>query len=230
MKAARPEDLATFDAERDALAAALGAWAGGQADALIRAAGDEGDGAPDLFALWAESSPERRAQLAALIQAHTWRLAQLGAWTVLDQYNPDADGWAPEVMEGWLAAAAASHAAQYEQAGYTAAVGALAAPDGWKAGLTTAMAGWVTKAALRAVTASTEARSFGGHDAAGASGLTHKVWKTGSRARSTHSRLDGDRVLLDDVFANGLRWPGDGRGSDAETANCNCRLTYERGE
>lgn len=231
MKASgRPEDLGTYEAERDALVEALTAWADGQAASLIRRAGAADAGAPDLYGLWAESSPERQAELAALIQGRTWRLAQIGAWAVLGTYNPDADGWAAEVMEGWLAAAAASHAAQYEEAGYAAAVGALASPDGWHAGLKTAMAGWVTNAAIRAVTASTEARSFGGHDAAGASGLVWKVWHTGSNARSSHAALNGDRVQLGDVFTNGLRWPGDATGKDSETANCNCRLTYERGE
>jgi hypothetical protein len=33
-------------------------------------------------------------------------------------------------------------------------------------------------------------------------------------------------VSLDDVFSNGLRWPGDGKGEAKETANCKCRLDY----
>ncbi|KDN86710.1 hypothetical protein [Kitasatospora cheerisanensis] len=226
----RPDDLGTFAVERDALTTSLTTWADTEAATLVRRAGPADAGAPDLYGLWGESSSERQARLAALIQGHTWRIAQVGAWAVLGTYNPDADGWDAGVMEGWLAAAAASHAAQYEQAGYAAAVGALASPDGWHAGLTAAMAGWVTNAAIRAVTASTESRSFGGHDAAGASGLVYKVWNTGSNARSTHAALNGDRVELGDVFTNGLRWPGDARGKDAETANCNCHLTYERGE
>ncbi|GAA1406244.1 hypothetical protein GCM10009639_53870 [Kitasatospora putterlickiae] len=229
-KAARPEELGTFEAERDALTESLSGWAARQAEQLLDQAGAKADGPPDFYSLWAASSPERQAQLAALIQAHGLRLAQVGAWAVLDDYNPDADGWDPAVMEAWLAAAAASHAEQYEQAGYTAALAAVGDPDGWQAGLRKTMASWVTAATLRAVTAATEARSFGGHDAAGASGLTYKVWNTGSSPRSTHARLDGDRVPLDDVFGNGLRWPGDAAGSVAETAGCNCRLTYEREE
>ncbi|MFF2612683.1 phage portal protein [Kitasatospora sp. NPDC058046] len=230
-KSARPDGLGTFDAERDAFSAALTAWAERQAEGLLERAGSaKADAPPDFYSLWAESSPARQAQLAALIQAHGLRLAQIGAWSVLDLYNPDADGWSADVMDGWLAAAARSHAEQFEQAGYAAALSSLGAEDGWQTGLKTAMTGWVGRAAVRAVTSATEARSFGGHDAAGASGLTYKVWNTGSKARSTHARLDGDKVLLDDVFGNGLRWPGDGRGEDAETANCNCRLTYERGE
>lgn len=235
MKSGRPEDLGTFAVERDALTGALTDWAGAQADALIARSGakaeGDGAGAPDLYALWGEGSPERQAKLSALIQGHTERLALLGAWGVLDVYNESADGWSADVMTGWLAAAAASHASQYEQAGYAAALSALTSPDGWQAGLKAAMAAWVVGAARRAVTAATEARSFGGHDAAGASGLVYKVWHTGGKnPRASHRALDGDRVELGDVFANGLRWPGDGHGKAAETSNCNCRLTYERGE
>jgi hypothetical protein len=77
------------------------------------------------------------------------------------------------------------------------------------------------------VTASTEARSFGGYDAAGASGLTRKVWRTGgANPRPSHRAQDGEQVALDDVFSNGLRWPGDGLGEAKEVANCNCRLDY----
>jgi hypothetical protein len=91
------------------------------------------------------------------------------------------------------------------------------------------MGAWVSAAATRATTAATEARSFGGHDAAGASGLTRKVWRTGGRnPRPSHKALDGESLALDDVFGNGLRWPGDGMGRVEETARCNCDLDYER--
>ncbi len=229
MKDGRPDDLGTFAAEQDAFTAALTTWAGKQADSLIRRAGAKDGAPPDFYSLWAESSPERQAQLAALIAGFGFRLAQIGAWAVLDLYNPGADGWDPGVMEGWLAAAAASAAAQYEQAGYDAAIVSATSPDGWQAGLKAGMSAWVSGAARRAVTSGTEARSFGGHDAAGASGLTYKVWHTGgTNPRASHKAMNGDRVELDDIFANGLRWPGDGHGRDSETANCNCHLTYER--
>ncbi|WP_432091821.1 hypothetical protein [Streptomyces sp. NRRL F-5630] len=132
-------------------------------------------------------------------------------------------------MEAWLTKAAESHAAQYEQAGYAAAVDAVREDGDWRDNLRTGMAAWVTAGALRAVTAGTEALSFGGHDAAGASGLTRKVWRTGGRnPRASHKALDGQDVALGDVFGNGLRWPGDGRGDAEETAGCNCSLNYTR--
>jgi hypothetical protein len=189
----------------------------------------DGDGPPDFYELWAAQSPERQAQLAAIIQAHGYRLAQIGAWSVLDVWNPGADGWSPEVMEAWLARAAESHAEQYEQAGHAAIVAAVADEGTWQDNLRTGMAAWVSASATRAVTAATEARSFGGHDAAGASGLTRKIWRTGGRnPRPSHKALDGEAVGLDDVFGNGLRWPGDGLGEAKETAHCNCELDYAR--
>jgi hypothetical protein len=167
--------------------------------------------------------------LAALIQGYGFRLAQIGAWSVLDVWNPDAGGWSADVMEAWLAKAAQSHAEQYETAAHTAMVAAVAEPGDWRDNLHQGMSAWVSAAATRATTAATEARSFGGHDAAGASGLTRKRWKTGGKnPRPSHRALDGEAVGLDDVFGNGLRWPGDGLGDAAETARCNCELDYER--
>jgi hypothetical protein len=163
------------------------------------------------------------------MQGYGLRLAQVGAWSVLDVWNPEADGWAPEVMEAWLSKAAASHAAQYEQAAYTAATAAVSKDGDWRDNLKAGLQSWVVAAGVRAVTASTEARSFGSHDAAGASGLTHKVWKLGGKnPRASHVRINGDSVELGGTFANGLRWPGDANGDADETANCHCSLDYTR--
>ncbi|EYT84007.1 hypothetical protein CF54_04030 [Streptomyces sp. Tu 6176] len=144
-------------------------------------------------------------------------------------WNPDADGWDATVMEAWLSKAAAAHAAQYEQAAYAAATDAVREDGDWRDNLKAGLKSWVVAAGVRAVTAATEARSFGGHDAAGASGLTHKVWRTGGKnPRASHVRLNGDSVELGQTFANGLRWPGDANGSADETAHCDCHLDYTR--
>ncbi|HET9381317.1 MAG TPA: hypothetical protein VFP69_10860 [Streptomyces sp.] len=229
MKAGRPDDLGTFDAERQAFTDALTAWAERQADGLLDRVDAKAGGPPDFYDLWAAQSPERQAQLAALIAGYGFRLAQIGAWSVLGLWNPEADGWDPAVMEAWLAKAAESHAAQYEQAAYTAATAAVREEGDWRESLRAGLASWVVAAGMRAATAATEARSFGSHDAAGASGLTHKVWRTGGKnPRASHVRLNGDSVELGGVFANGLRWPGDANGDAGETANCHCDLDYTR--
>ncbi|GAA3727397.1 phage portal protein [Streptomyces tremellae] len=227
-KSGRPKDLGTFERERDRFTDALTTWAQKQAETLLSAADAKADGPPDFYQLWAASSPERQAQLAALIQSWGFRLAQIGAWSVLGVWNPDAGGWDAAVMENWLAAAAKSHAEQYEQAGHQAIVTAIADEGDWRDNLAQGMSAWVSAGATRAVTAATEARGFGSHDAAGASGLEVKRWNTGSNPRADHAHMDGESVDLDALFSNGLRWPGDGLGAAAETAGCNCHLTYDR--
>ncbi|MEU1496062.1 phage portal protein [Streptomyces sp. NPDC005732] len=231
----KPSSIGTFASERDALEKTLTAFTERQADALLAAAGakaDDADGMPDLLALWAAGSEDRLAQLQALLAHHGYRLAQVGAWGVLDVWNPEAEGWSADVMLAWILAAAQTHAAQHEEAGR----GAVAAVqeeggDGWREALQSAAGAWGAAAAARAKTASTELRSFGSHDAAGASGLTKKVWVTGgTNPRASHKAQDGEQVDLDDVFSNGLRWPGDSGGETKELVNCNCSLDYAKEE
>jgi HK97 family phage portal protein len=231
----RPSSLGTFDTERDALESTLVKFTERQADALLAAASakaDDGSDMPDLLALWAKGSDDRLAQLQALLSHHGYRLAQVGAWGVLDVYNPEAENWSADVMLAWILAAAETHAQQHEDAGR----GAVAkvqeeGGDGWREALQSAAAAWGSAAAARARTAATETRSFGSHDAASASGLTQKTWRTGGKnPRPSHKAQDGESVSLDDVFSNGLRWPGDGQGRTEELVNCNCSLDYAKEE
>ncbi|MFF5778165.1 phage portal protein [Streptomyces virginiae] len=226
----RPEALGDFDAEQDSLIAAMEAWSESQMKKLLQAAGAKADGMPDLVALWAAGEDDRLAQLTALLASHGYSLAQVGAWEVLDKWNPEAAGWTPDVMLAWILAAAETHASAHEEAA-TEAVAAVQEEggDGWKAALVVAAASWVTSAALRSGTVSTELRSFGGHDAASATGLGKKTWRAGGRnPRVTHKALDGETVSLGDVFGNGCRWPGDGMAKPKEFINCKCHLDYGR--
>ena len=51
-----------------------------------------------------------------------------------------------------------------------------------------------------------------------------KTWRTTSgNPRASHAAMDGETVPLDDVFSNGLMWPG-GIGDPAEVAGCRCEL------
>jgi HK97 family phage portal protein len=230
----RPSALGTFASERDALERTLTAFTERQADALLSAAGakaaDDADGMPDLLALWASGSEDRLAQLQALLAHHGYRLAQVGAWDVLDVWNPEAENWSADVMLAWILAAAETHAAQHEESGREAVAAVQEeGGDGWREALQTAAVAWGTAAAVRALTASTELRSFGGHDAAGASGLTKKIWVTGgTNPRASHKAQNGEQVGLDDVFSNGLRWPGDSGGETKELVNCKCTLDYAK--
>lgn len=230
IKSARPDDLGDFPQEQQKLKQSLTRWTGRQMDRLRSAAGAKAASMPDLLALWDEGADDRLAQLQALLAEHGFRLAQVGAWEVLSAWNPETEGWDAEVMLAWILAATETHAAQHEQAGRDA-VAAVEDGDDWSDQLQHAAELWGTAAAGRALTAATEARSFGGHDAASASGLVKKIWRTGgTNPRASHRAQNGEQVQLDDVFSNGLRWPGDLLGEAKETARCNCTLDYARGD
>lgn len=56
-----------------------------------------------------------------------------------------------------------------------------------------------------------------------------KVWLStkDSRTRDSHRHLDGEKVEMEEIFSNGLRYPGDPRGSASEVIQCRCTQTYE---
>src|SRR5690625_33534 len=47
---------------------------------------------------------------------------------------------------------------------------------------------------------------------------------TSSNPRASHAAMHGEEVGIDDVFSNGLRWPGAYNGDPDETAGCECEL------
>jgi hypothetical protein len=53
-----------------------------------------------------------------------------------------------------------------------------------------------------------------------------KVWEaTGDdRTRDEHSLMDGEEVEVDELFSNGLMFPGDPNGEAEEVINCRCRV------
>ena len=76
-----------------------------------------------------------------------------------------------------------------------------------------------------AATTVTFASGFGSVEAArqNSQGAT-KTWRTtSSNPRSSHKRLDGETVGMDEDFSNGLAWPG-GVGDPDETAGCKCEM------
>ncbi|WP_344089172.1 hypothetical protein, partial [Luedemannella helvata] len=179
VKGGRPAELGTAVTEAEALATSLERWTKRAADRLLVAAGAKAGDMPDLLALWAAGSEDRLAQLEALLADHGYRLAQVGAWEVLNVWNPDAENWSADVMLAWILAAAATHAEQHEEAGRKAVAAAQErGGDGWRESLQGAALAWESAATVRAATSSTEFRSFGGHDAASASGLVKKIWRT----------------------------------------------------
>lgn len=70
-------------------------------------------------------------------------------------------------------------------------------------------------------------------DAIKRSGLTMKSWLTGDdgHVRDSHTAaMDQGPIPLDDVFNNGLRYPGDPSGPPEEVINCRCVLQAEESE
>lgn len=168
-------------------------------------------------------------ELRALLAGRARRLAQAGAAEVLDEWNPDRDGWSPDVMDPWLAKAAESNARRMNQGLYEQLAEVVLGPD-WEDAARQVLlaAGW---AGLWAITIGTESSSFGRHDAAQASGLTTKTWvTTSSNPRPSHAALAGMTIPADAVFATGGRWPGDPFQPVDENAGCQCVLQYGRGD
>lgn len=166
-------------------------------------------------------------RLKPIILRHIYQLAQVGAWDILDEWNPDADGWAAENLLAYLDKAAATNAARMVDGRRTqlADPGKLEDFDEKLRDALTAT-GW---AAVWAATFGTEAIGFGRHDAAQATGLGNKTWHTTStNPRPSHAAQNGETVAADDIFSNGLRWPGDHFGDPEETVNCSCTVTYNR--
>ncbi len=68
------------------------------------------------------------------------------------------------------------------------------------------------------------------------SGAQWKVWhhrpqknpRDGSDGGPNHVAMNGERVPIDGVFSNGLRFPCDPEGPAKETIKCRCYVTYER--
>ncbi|WP_338683934.1 phage portal protein [Streptomyces acidiscabies] len=231
VKAGQPSERTPVDDLREEFATALGELTDEQFAALAASAPD---GADAVREWWASGREVRQAAFLKVIRDFMVRAGLLGAHKVLDEFNPSADGWSADVMEPWLVAAALHHAELHDAAGERVAAEAveeLPEEGGVAAALLTAGALWAAAALVRSETAATEALSFGGHDAAEASGLLFKRWVvTSSDPRAEHATMNGQVVPLDGLFSNGLRWPGDGTADVDETANCRCELTYSEAE
>lgn len=217
--------LTRIEKQRDRFAGDLERALKAQAKRVREGLGS-GDSAGDLdgaFDLNLEA-----AELESVILPHTFAIAAAGAAIVLDQYNPDREGFSDEVMLPWLQTAAATTAALIA-GGMFRDVAARIVQPGWadelaayyEAATTGTSSSWAT-------TLTTASREFGQQDAAKASGLTQKTWihVGGATSRADHEALDGETVSIEDVFSNGLRWPGDPSGTAEDNAECRCRLEY----
>lgn len=222
VKAERPTDLADADTERARFLDRVGAfW-------QRHAARIEGSKSlPDLGEVF--DTDTVAAELRPIVQAHMQRLAEVGAWDVLAEWNPESEGWGPDQVEAWIATAAETNSGRWAS-GMRDGLAERYQRDDPEEGLTAFLREHgLTLALVLAGVFAREALSFGGWDAGKKSGLTRKTWNTTSgNPRAEHAALNGVTVGIDDTFPNGLRWPGDEFGTAADNANCQCRITYTR--
>lgn len=74
-----------------------------------------------------------------------------------------------------------------------------------------------------------DATGFGSQEGARRSGAIRKMWvhNRSSHPRADHAAMDGETVDMDDTFSNGMRWPHDWGGGDADDiVGCNCDIAY----
>ncbi len=170
--------------------------------------------------------------IASLILPHSYQLALVGAKGVLDRFNEKSEGFDPELMLPWLTKASSSQATQLNTGTFRRLSERIVGPE-WRTAVDELLAHVVDEqSAVWAQTIATASSSFGANDAAKASGLGVKTWRHsgGPDSRSSHAALDGETVALDEVFSNGMRWPGDPQAGADETASCHCSVAYGRGD
>ncbi len=79
------------------------------------------------------------------------------------------------------------------------------------------------------VIARTEAHTAAQHgnfDGYGQTGVKTKIWTAvmDSATRPSHAFLDGEEVMYNQKFSNGLMYPGDPNGPAREVVNCRCTI------
>lgn len=172
------------------------------------------------------------AELAAILLRHGLTAADLASKEVLDLFGgAKADEFDPDLMLPYLYAAANNTATRQNTATQQKISDAVTDPE-WPdrvADVYSEAKG--DRSITLAATLVTGLASFGAHEAAQHVGARTKTWNTLSpNARASHARMAGETVDIGSSFSNGLRYPGDSRGSADETAGCTCAISYGTGE
>lgn len=213
VKSATARRLSTLESD-------LLAWLDAQAAMLTSRLGVKA--LPSLDEVWRDQS-EQDTQLAELLAGHGQRVATAAAVAVLDVHNPGRDGWSADKLTPWVQAAAGTYAHAMNKGTEKALLLALSQAEDWQDRVRSLFADRSSYAQVWSQRVLTEVGSFGGHDAAKASGLTTKTWVSGD---SGHTWLDGTTVELADAFPEVGRWPGDFRGGVDNAEHCYCSLTF----
>lgn len=158
-----------------------------------------------------------------LLTAKTWGMI------VVESLEADVDG--EGFVDGMMAYITTHSEVQAENINsYTVAQlqDALATDDPKAAFKDVFIAAVSVWAARQAVGAVTSMLNFGATEGARASGLVRKTWQVNSsNPRPEHAAMNGETVGIGGTFSNGLRWPGDPRGSAEDNAGCQCSVRFE---
>jgi hypothetical protein len=177
---------------------------------------------------------------AALVNRPRWdddltgRLYAVGLAATIAAGKAASDEFDPARVEGYQYARAKGIAADINDSLEAEALEALTAEDP-RSAVEDLFKAWLTvNAARQALTMVTAAFGWGateaGRQAAQSGRPTTKTWVTGSRPRETHAAMNGETVDIDELFSNGMDWPGDIAGGVDEVAGCNCSVTIEIGD
>jgi HK97 family phage portal protein len=169
------------------------------------------------------------SELAATLLPLLFAASIDGAAGILEDFDPEAD-FDDDLMVPYLTVVATEQATATNVATLERLRTSLDDADDWRAAANHVFdvaAG--TRAQDLGHDAGRTSWNLGVHDAARVVGLKTKTWRVrSSRPRSSHARLNGKAVPLDEEFSNGARWPGDRKLKLEERARCSCDLEVSR--
>lgn len=83
---------------------------------------------------------------------------------------------------------------------------------------------------LTAVTLATQWANAGEFSSTIRSGSTEKTWRAGPNARPEHAAMDGETIVVYDIFSDGSQFPADGSQPAALSCGCNCTVDFEQSD
>jgi len=181
---------------------------------------------PDLAILW--DSARWNSELTGDLRKLSTATAQDFARYVSEQLGTELDS---SEMDAWLAENSRIMAENVNDTTRSQIQEGLRAEDPLDALRSVFELAVDVRAAEIATTRTTSLANFGTMNAARQGGLRTKTWHVNSaNPRPSHAALSGATVGIRDLFANGLMWPGDPRGTAEDNANCSCSVTFGRSE
>ncbi|AXH44455.1 portal protein [Arthrobacter phage MargaretKali] len=205
-----PED------HQEAMAEVFSKFFARQRKAVLSAAGAK---APDWW-----DAERWDKELAADILAASLKVTEETALAAIEAMGEDPSAYSVEQTEAFLAKVAERIAAQVNATTLTALEVAQADEEQDLAHVFDVAE--ESRAAKSGMTAAATFVGFAMVEAAQqARPQAKKRWKTNSgNSRSSHKRINGETVPIDEKFSNGLKWPGSFSGDVDEVANCKCSV------